>query len=854
MSAVLAREVFTTSRLAEFCSRQQLVTATGCAIEDWPLYVVKELIDNALDDCEEHGIAPAVRVEIAADHITVADNGSGLPAEVLNRILNYSTRTSAREAYVSPTRGAQGNALQTILALPFALDDEAGRVTIEAHSEAHEIEFSIDQIHQTPAISRATTPSLVQNGTQITVWWPERASSILSDSGWQIVQIATTFAALNPHLGITLTIDDEEEINVTASDAGWVKWKPSDPTSPHWYDAERLKRLIAAYVANGKGTRTVREFIAEFSGLARTAKQKIILDQTELARATLRSLCPENRFDDHLISQLLTSMHAASKEIKPDSLGVIGRDHWKYVASLYGGDLETFAYHKSLGVSDGLPWLVEAAFCWRPDAGGRVIARGVNFTPSLRDPFQRLGASSFAISLDSLLSARWSGTGEPIAILVHFACPRIAVTDRGKGAVVVPPEIGNEIIDAVKAVTAKWEKQRTREIRDRAARHNRETALAKRYESKLTIKEAARQVMAGAYAKASGGFPAKARQIMYAARPAILSLTGKNSFDDAYFTQTLLPNYIEEHPDETADWDVVFDARGHFTEPHTGLSVPLGTLEVRRYLGERPWLRNELRVSSSDSYTTIGPESRFRNVLFIEKEGFDSLLESGRIAERYDIATMSTKGMSVTAARHLLDELTSRDVKTVFVLHDFDVSGFGIGGTLGTNSRRYKFSNQIKIVDLGLRLVDVETLALESEPAEISGDIDKRKETLRRHGATADEIEFLLGPEPRRVELNAMTSPQFIEFIKTKLDEHGITKLIPSTEILEAHWRRLYAEHKARDAFEEIREKCEADAKTAVQPANLAEKVADALRHHPTLPWDLALARHVPLGDEEGAP
>ena len=62
---------------------------------------------------------------------------------------------------------------------------------------------------------------------------------------------------------------------------------------------------------------------------------------------------------------------------------------------------------------------------------------------------------------------------------------------------------------------------------------------------------------------------------MYAARPAILKLTGRDKIDDKYFTQTLLPDYVEEHPIETRDWDVVFDARGHFVEPHTGRAVSI---------------------------------------------------------------------------------------------------------------------------------------------------------------------------------------------------------------------------------------------------------------------------------------
>ena len=64
--------------------------------------------------------------------------------------------------------------------------------------------------------------------------------------------------------------------------------------------------------------------------------------------------------------------------------------------------------------------------------------------------------------------------------------------------------------------------------------------------------------------------------MMYAARGKIQERTGK-SLDDQYFTQTLLPDFMAENPSTTADWKVVFDARGHLIEPHTKRCVPLGT-------------------------------------------------------------------------------------------------------------------------------------------------------------------------------------------------------------------------------------------------------------------------------------
>jgi hypothetical protein len=64
----------------------------------------------------------------------------------------------------------------------------------------------------------------------------------------------------------------------------------------------------------------------------------------------------------------------------------------------------------------------------------------------------------------------------------------------------------------------------------------------------IQFKEAAWEIMEQAYNKASGNgdYPANARQIMYAARPYIQQRVGK-PLQSSYFTQTLLPNYIEGH-------------------------------------------------------------------------------------------------------------------------------------------------------------------------------------------------------------------------------------------------------------------------------------------------------------------
>jgi hypothetical protein len=49
----LTRVAFQVSRLMEFCTKRELQNQTGHGVMQWPLVVLKELVDNALDACEE---------------------------------------------------------------------------------------------------------------------------------------------------------------------------------------------------------------------------------------------------------------------------------------------------------------------------------------------------------------------------------------------------------------------------------------------------------------------------------------------------------------------------------------------------------------------------------------------------------------------------------------------------------------------------------------------------------------------------------------------------------------------------------------------------------------------------------
>ena len=403
------------------------------------------------------------------------------------------------------------------------------------------------------------------------------------------------------------------------------------------------------------------------------------------------------------------------------------------------------------------------------------------------------------------------------------------------------------IIGAVQGVTKKWSKQRKAEERKASASLNRRYVMTRRYH--VSIKEAAWEIMEQAYLKASanGTLPAHARQIMYAARGHIQRTADKaigKGFDQ-YFTQTLLPGYIEEMG---VDWNVVFDARGHFREPHTGQEVPLGTLQVRNYLGDvRRHFVGDLNFDIGEGgFPTTGPKNRYGAIMFIEKEGFMPLFEEVKLAERYDIAIMSTKGMSVTASRELVDTICADHDIPLLVIHDFDKSGFSIAGTLRRNTRRYTFSNDIEVIDVGLRIEDID--GLETEDVYLKSTW-AAKENLRENGATEEEIEFLLH---HRVELNAFASDELVAWIEKKLKEHGVNKVVPDEDTLIDAFRRARRQAVVQARIDEVLEELGDDDPEDEDPIGLRAKVEQCLQEDPARSWD-AVVKEIAEADHDKA-
>jgi Topoisomerase 6 subunit A/Spo11, Toprim domain len=256
-----------------------------------------------------------------------------------------------------------------------------------------------------------------------------------------------------------------------------------------------------------------------------------------------------------------------------------------------------------------------------------------------------------------------------------------------------------------------------------------------------------------------GAFRFNQRQLLYALRPIVKNEIGKEL--QVVNFNTIISDYENEHGEIPLMYR---EPRGSIYHPHRDETITLGTLMVEEY---------------------ARPVWTFNKLVYIEKEGFAEALKAVRWGERHDCAVLSSKGFSTRAAKDLIDKLAEHDeVIKVFCVHDADAPGSMIYETL-QEATRARGARKIEIVNLGLEPWEAVAMGLAVEDVEKT---DRRRpvaEYVReRRGRAPGGGSWEEWFQTHRVELNAMTTPQFITWLDGKMAEHGNGKLVPPPDVL----------------------------------------------------------------------
>jgi len=763
--ASITREAFKLSRALEFFSEAELNKQIGYPRQLWLLALLKELLDNSVDHCEEIDRLPEIVVALTADSLSVRDNGDGIPASTVESMLDFKSRVSSREAFRCPTRGAQGNAGKCLVAIPYVMNGVGSKTVIEAQGTRHSIQVSLNSLTQEPEVKHIRDAQKVKNGTFVQIDLGKLPSTISPAETARIVLFCQKYAALNPHL--TLSVESAGgQYTWERTTTVCTKWTASEAEPAAWYDQASFERLIGARIGKDRAAgrdRLLRDFVREFAGLSGSEALKAVFDEAGLTRRTLASLVKGESLDHKEVAALLSAMKKHGKAPDPDKLGRIGRKHLEHVLAQFGDGQPK--YKRLTGFDErGLPFVVETAFA---EARTKTIVTGCNFSLSIDRPVVRM--------LDGLLADQMIDDQAEVTLVVHLFTVAPTFLDRGKSVVDISPILTDAINRCVVGVTEEYRKRRKRAERDADA-EARALDRANRRRPDVTLKDAIVAVLEEAIERASGGglCDFSDRDLYYATRELV----------QAYTDEPLTQKYFDKVVD---DWEKSNglipsrqrDPRGFLLEPHTGRRIPLGTKAVEDY---------EI------------PAYLYNTILFVEKKGLLSKFQLGQIGEKYDCAIIAAEGYAVRAAKALIHAAQNGHRMKVLCFHDADPYGMNIFRTLSraTGAQSY----QIEVIDAGLHLEEALSMGLAVET------FTRRKAMSRGLELSELEHEYFTGQSRqvagkngkpnlhyincRRVELNALSAEpaRFVAWVEGKLRQYGVaSKLIPPKRVIEERGR-----------------------------------------------------------------
>jgi len=424
--------------------------------------------------------------------------------------------------------------------------------------------------------------------------------------------------------------------------------------------------------------------------------------------------------------KLLYLIRENSKMVNPIRLGQIG-------------ELDGYGYYKNTGeyqlesaigeFNAEIPFVIEA---WVDNNQRKEITVLVNKTPITAD-FDIYGNKKE-------LSIYGCGVYEniklkPGKVILNIITPYMPITSDGKA-----PDMGkcvNEIVEAIQKAG------------------NRAKKLIPVVGAKaLSQKDIIINNLEEAIQKASGDgeYRFSQRQLFYAIRPYVLENLDKEP-EYGYFCSILT-----DYESVNGDIDMMYrDNRGTLYHPHLRQDIPVGTIAVENYKR---------------------PKWTFNKVLYIEKEGFFNILKDNKIPEKYDMALLTSKGYASRAVKDLLDTMSEDFEEEIifFCIHDADAAGTKIYETLQDETRA-RPGRKVKIINLGLEPEEAIEMGLQVEK------IDKNKG--KKPVAQYVNFQWRQWLQSNRVELNAMSTPLFLEWLVNKISKYDQGKVLPPTSVIE---------------------------------------------------------------------
>lgn len=405
--------------------------------------VVKELVDNSLDACEESRILPNIKIsvkEIGSDRfkITVEDNGPGIVPDKLTSAfgkLLYGTKFHR----LRMSRGQQGIGVSGSVLYSQLTTGKPVKITSSTGRDIHIFELMIDVAKNEPHVISHRTEKNPKNWKGVKTELETEGRYV--EKGASVLEYLKQTAISNPFANISYEgPNGKEEFRRVVSE---LPVQPKE-IKPHPYGVELglLRRMLQS-----TKTRNIVGFLTEeFSRVGRgTAEQICKLSKIDLKKKPLELAHEE-------MERLHKSMQMVKLVAPPTNcLSPLGENLLIEGLKKETGVEFAVAVVRPPSVYRGMPFLIEVALGY----GGQLptdktaqLFRFANKVPLLYHQGDCVTTEA-VVDTDFRRYGFSQSSGQipngPLVILIHFASVWVPYTSEGKQAIADYPEIMKEI-------------------------------------------------------------------------------------------------------------------------------------------------------------------------------------------------------------------------------------------------------------------------------------------------------------------------------------------------------------------------------------------------------------------------
>lgn len=453
-------EAFSLNREYDFIRLEGLYRATGRPAHEWDLYIIKELLDNALDADEtlwSRNPHQFPNISVHIEYISVpppqcqqllvrVSNRASFPTEKIPAIFATQWYTSRKAFLKGLTRGTLGNALKTLLGIPYALHNRVAEdwkpdlkpLSICQGLVEYLPRYTVDPITQEIRLTVEEKPCRYQPGTMITVGLDYFVQEIARTQE-EIMALATHYHACNPHVAFRWSLEMEEQVweQEYPPQHTWAN-KFSSAAPIQWYSLADFKELLGALYreqnsSEQHNTLAIEKVCQYFSGLQKQATDiepdtALIQVLREVGQLSLAAADIEGPF----AKTLYLSLGKHTLPFPASRLGAVGTAHLDAVLREHlpiEGKIQYVAASDPEG-DPSMPFVIEAAVAFLKE-GKRQVWTALNFSPTYNDPFLSRYLSAPiqpkepVLGLRGVLDAYNFREDVPVLLFMHLICPTI---------------------------------------------------------------------------------------------------------------------------------------------------------------------------------------------------------------------------------------------------------------------------------------------------------------------------------------------------------------------------------------------------------------------------------------------